>query len=81
MFHEEDRTDGQADMTNLRVAFRNFANARTECLYILNCVNFIKTNLVYVDQLTLISGSGGQTAFSMRGCKDSITEQSSQDMR
>jgi hypothetical protein len=29
LFHSDGRTDGQADMTKLIVAFRNFANAPT----------------------------------------------------
>ena len=42
MFHEDGRTDGQADMTKLVVAFRNFTNAAkketTLCVNYRNCL-------------------------------------------
>jgi hypothetical protein len=37
LFHADRRTDGQTDMTNLIVAFRNFANAARDILVGSNC--------------------------------------------
>ena len=31
LFHANGRSDGQTDLTNLRVAFRSFANASENC--------------------------------------------------
>ena len=41
MLHGDRRdTDGQADMKNLIVAFRNFANKRKKCVFFLNTALF-----------------------------------------